>query len=86
MNAMLRILAWLLAVALVALPVVAVLNGWVGAERWPLSRLRVTGEFERVQAEQLKPVLRDSWQRLSLGVQSLRQGLGQLLTLVTARS
>ncbi|MBN8557758.1 MAG: cell division protein FtsQ/DivIB [Burkholderiales bacterium] len=54
MNAMLRILAWLLAVALVALPVVAVLNGWVGAERWPLSRLRVTGEFERVQAEQLR--------------------------------
>ncbi|AKC87291.1 cell division protein FtsQ/DivIB [Pseudoxanthomonas suwonensis] len=54
MNALLRILAWLLAVALVALPVVAVLNGWVGAERWPLSRLRATGEFERVQAEQLR--------------------------------
>lgn len=54
MNALLRILAWLLAVTLVALPVVAVLNGWVGAERWPLSRLRVTGQFERVQAEQLR--------------------------------
>ena len=54
MNALLRILAWLLAVALVALPVVAVLNGWVGAERWPLSRLRVTGQFERVQVEQLR--------------------------------
>jgi len=53
-SALLRILAWLLAVALVALPVVAVLNGWAGAERWPLSRLRVTGEFERVQAEQLQ--------------------------------
>jgi cell division protein FtsQ len=53
-NALLRILAWLLAVALVALPVVAVLNGWVGTERWPLSRLRVTGQFERVQAEQLR--------------------------------
>ncbi|RRN58808.1 cell division protein FtsQ/DivIB [Pseudoxanthomonas sp. SGNA-20] len=54
MNALLRICAWLLALALVALPVVAVLNGWVGAERWPLSRLRVTGQFERVQAEQLR--------------------------------
>ncbi|HET6395670.1 MAG TPA: cell division protein FtsQ/DivIB [Pseudoxanthomonas sp.] len=54
MSALLRVLAWLLAVALVALPVVAVLNGWVGAERWPLSRLRVTGQFERVQAEQLR--------------------------------
>ncbi|TQC55235.1 cell division protein FtsQ/DivIB, partial [Pantoea dispersa] len=30
MNASLRILAWLLALALVALPIVAVLNGWVG--------------------------------------------------------
>ena len=43
MNALLRILAWLLAVALVALPVVAVLNGWVGAGHWPLSRLRANG-------------------------------------------
>jgi len=57
MNAALRILAWLLAVALVALPVVAVLNGWVGAERWPLSKLRVTGDFKRVPAEQLQAVV-----------------------------
>ena len=48
MSTLLRVLAWLLAVALVALPVVAVLNGWVGAERWPLSRLRVTGDAFRV--------------------------------------
>jgi cell division protein FtsQ len=47
MNAALRILTWLLALALVALPVVAVVNGWIGAERWPLSKLRVQGEFER---------------------------------------
>ncbi|HBK46643.1 MAG TPA: cell division protein FtsQ [Xanthomonadaceae bacterium] len=57
MNTTLRILAWLLAVALVALPVVAVLNGWVGAERWPLSRLRVSGDFKRVPAEQLRAVV-----------------------------
>jgi cell division protein FtsQ len=57
MNAVLRILAWLLALALVALPVVAVLNGWVGADRWPLGRLRVTGDFKRVPAEQLRAVV-----------------------------
>lgn len=57
LNTSLRIVAWLLAVALVALPVVAVLNGWVGAERWPLSRLRVTGDFKRVPAEQLRAVV-----------------------------
>lgn len=57
MSAVLRVLGWLLAVALIAAPVVAVLNGWVGAERWPLSRLRATGQFERVSAEQLREVL-----------------------------
>jgi cell division protein FtsQ len=56
-SALLRILAWVLAVALVALPVVAVVNGWIGAERWPLSRLRVHGEFKRVDANQLRGAL-----------------------------
>ncbi|GAB2493803.1 cell division protein FtsQ/DivIB [Pseudoxanthomonas sangjuensis] len=54
MNTALRLFAWLLAIALVALPVVAVVNGWVGAERWPLTRLRVHGELERVDAAQLR--------------------------------
>ena len=57
MSAVLRILAWLLAIALVALPVVAVLNGWVGAERWPLAKLRVHGEFKRVPGEDLQQAL-----------------------------
>lgn len=57
MNAVLRMLAWLLAIALVVLPVVAVLNGWVGAERWPLAKLRVHGEFKRVPAEELQKAL-----------------------------
>lgn len=57
MSTLLRILAWVLALALVALPVVAVLNGWVGAERWPLSRLQVSGDFKRVPAEQLRQVV-----------------------------
>lgn len=57
MNALLRIVVWLLALSVVALPVVAVLNGWVGAERWPLTRLRVHGEFKRVPAEQLQTLL-----------------------------
>lgn len=57
MSVLLRLLAWLLAIALVALPVVAVLNGWVGAERWPLAKLRVNGEFKRVPAEDLQKVV-----------------------------
>ncbi|WP_411832967.1 cell division protein FtsQ/DivIB [Pseudoxanthomonas mexicana] len=63
MTAILRILAWLLALALVALPVVAVLNGWIGAERWPLSRLRVHGQFEQVDPAQLRAVVLPHAQR-----------------------
>lgn len=57
MNAMLRLAAWLLALALVALPVVAVLRGWIGAGHWPLTRLRATGEFERVDPAQVRQTL-----------------------------
>jgi cell division protein FtsQ len=57
MNAALRIFTWLLAIALVVLPVVAVMNGWIGAERWPLTRLRVHGEFKRVDPAQLRAVV-----------------------------
>lgn len=57
MNALLRLVGWLLAVALVVLPVVAVVNGWVGAGQWPLSKLRVTGEFERVDGALLQETL-----------------------------
>ena len=57
MNAILRILAWTLAVVLVALPVVAVVNGWIGAERWPLRTLRVQGELQRVDAVTLQKTL-----------------------------
>lgn len=54
MNAALRIMAWLLALALVALPVVAVVNGWIGAERWPLTKLRVQGDMQRIDPAQLR--------------------------------
>ncbi len=54
MNAAIRIIAWILAVALVALPVVAVLQGWIAGERWPMRRLVVHGEFQRVGAEQIR--------------------------------
>ena len=54
MSALLRILAWALALALVALPVVAVVNGWIGADRWPLRTLRLQGELERVDAQRVR--------------------------------
>jgi len=56
-NALLRIVGWVLAVALVVLPVVAVLNGWVGASHWPLTKLQATGEFRRVDGALLRQTL-----------------------------
>jgi cell division protein FtsQ len=54
MNAVLRILAWTLALLLVTLPVVAIVNGWIGAGHWPLRTLRVEGRLQRVDAERLR--------------------------------
>jgi len=57
MSGLLRALAWLLAVALVALPVVALVNGWIGAERWPLKTLRLQGHVERVDPTAVRAAL-----------------------------
>lgn len=54
MSAMLRLLAWVLAVALVALPVVAVVNGWAGSSQFPLRTLRVQGQLQRVDEAKLR--------------------------------
>lgn len=54
MSALVRILAWVVALALVSLPVVALVNGWIGADRWPLRTLRVQGDLERVDAQRVR--------------------------------
>jgi cell division protein FtsQ len=49
-----RLFAWAIALALVALPIVGVLNGWFASERWPVTRLAVRAEFDHVSAEQIR--------------------------------
>lgn len=49
-----RLLAWSIALILVALPIVGVLNGWFASERWPLTKLAVRAEFNHVSAEQIR--------------------------------
>jgi len=61
-SALLRIVAWVLAVALVALPVVAVLNGF-GAERWPLRTLRINDGLQRVDVAKLRATVLPHAQR-----------------------
>lgn len=57
MNAFLRIAGILLAIALIALPVVAVVNGWIGTERFPLTKLRVSSDAKHVDDAELQKVL-----------------------------
>jgi len=56
-GAVLRVAAWVVAVGLVVAPIVAVVNGWVGAERWPLRTLRINGELQRVDPAKLREAL-----------------------------
>ena len=69
MNALLRIVAWTLAVALVLAPVVALLNGWIASERWPLRTLRVQGSLHNVDEAQLRATVLPFAQRGFFAVQ-----------------
>jgi cell division protein FtsQ len=53
-----RLVAWCLAIALVALPVVGVLRGWFAADRWPVTQLAVQAEFKHVQAADIRAAVR----------------------------
>ena len=57
MNAFLRIAGILLAITLIVLPVAAVVNGWIGAERFPLTKLRVASDARHVDDAELQKVL-----------------------------
>lgn len=50
----LRLAAWIIAIALVALPVVGVLQGWFAADRWPVRQLQVRATFQHVSAAQIR--------------------------------
>ena len=80
MNALLRIAAWILAIALVVAPVVAVLNGWIGGSRWPMRHLVVTGEFRQVSDLRVRAVVQPNVQRgfFAVDLDSLRAQLRAL--------
>ena len=54
MKGAVRLVAWCLAIALVALPIVGVLRGWFAAERWPVTQLTVQAEFKHVTAAEIR--------------------------------
>ena len=54
MHAFRRILLGLLVMTILASPVVAVLNGWVGGQHWPMKRLQVSAPFHYVSQQQIQ--------------------------------
>jgi cell division protein FtsQ len=54
---MARIVAWMVALALVATPIVAVLNGWLAHDRWPVRELVMHGPFDRLDEEDVGVVV-----------------------------
>jgi len=56
-----RTITWLSALTLITLPVIAVVNGWVGSERWPLSTVRIEPAPGQARLERTDlAVLRDT--------------------------
>ena len=51
---LLKLIAWGIALTLVALPIVGLLNGWLASDRWPVTKLDVRAEFNHVSAEQIR--------------------------------
>lgn len=58
MKGSFRLIAWCLAIALVALPVVGVLRGWFAADRWPVTELTVQAPFRHITAEQIRAAVK----------------------------
>lgn len=52
--ASLRLAAWIIAIVLVALPVVGVLQGWFASSRWPVRQLQVHATFRHVSAAEVR--------------------------------
>ena len=53
----LRFAAWIIAITLVALPVVGVLQGWFASDRWPVRELQVHATFSHVTATQVRTAM-----------------------------
>lgn len=56
----LRLAAWIIAITLVALPVVGVLQGWFASDRWPVRELQVHATFSHVSATQVRTAVAPS--------------------------
>jgi cell division protein FtsQ len=49
-----RLIAWLIALALVALPIVGLMQGWFASGSWPIRTLNVEAEYDHVSAPAIR--------------------------------
>lgn len=56
----LRFAAWVIALALIALPVIGVLQGWFASGRWPVRELQVHATFQHLSAAQVRAAVEPS--------------------------
>jgi cell division protein FtsQ len=54
MHALRRLLLGVIVLAILALPVVAVLNGWIGGQHWPMRHMQVSAPFHFVTPAQVQ--------------------------------
>lgn len=52
-----RLIGWGVALALVALPLVGLMQGWFAASSWPIRKLTVQAEYRHVSAAQIRAVV-----------------------------
>ena len=58
-SLLIKLLAWGIALSLVALPIIGVLSGHFAADRWPLRSLHLKAEFVHVDADQIRGAIKD---------------------------
>ena len=54
MKSLPLICRWMVAIGVVLLPIIVVLNGWVGRSRWPLTRLQIIGQLHHVSSSDVR--------------------------------
>jgi len=76
-----RMTIWTLALALIlALPVIAISNGWIGRSHWPLRTLRINDGLERVDSTRVRHTLMPytSEGYFAISLERARKALAQL--------
>ena len=76
----LRLAAWIIAITLVALPVVGVLEGWFASSRWPVRQLEVHATFQHVSASQIRAAVTPELGRgfFAINLDQVRDALAKL--------